>query len=402
MARKKLLTLVGSICLILIVASLSLMTACKPATPEEKTLQIGGLWALSGWASANDVKSVQAAQIAVDMFNERGGLTINGQKYKVELVVEDVKSTAEGAAAAANRLVYDKGIKFIAGGLAFMTAGAGTVTEPAQVLRCTFYNVGSPGELGPDVPYTFSSTCNLGGAIAGIEYLKQAYPDVKNVVEIEPVGAFSPDFGLQVRNVFQQAGISLVGDVLTYPDEIVDFAPFIAKITSLDPDALFSASGMPHHSGAILKGIREAGWNKLYAMGCPMSAVELVAISGKDTATNTFTLCDVEGAPGTPPVLAEFQSRTRAELDDVSLMLGYGANCVWTLLSAIQAAQSLDPTVVKDTWENLDTIDTLYGTGWMGGQETYGIKHQVGYKMPVQVIENGEGKFGDWIEVRIP
>jgi len=381
---------------------MSFMPACKTKT-EVKTLQIGGLWALSGWASVNDVKSSIAGQIAVDMFNERGGLIINGQKYEVELVIEDTKSTADGAVAAANVLVHDKGIKFIAGPFAFFSAAAASVCEPEKVLRSSFYNLGMPGEIGPDVPYAFcGGACSIANAIAGMEYLQKTYPDVKNIVQIEAFGAYAPETALKVEKLLGEHGISRVGDVILFPDETLDFSPFVAKVVEQDPDALYIISGMVNHVGSILKGLREAGWNKLFAISTSMSGKELMEVSGKATATNAFILNDVPGAPGTPPLLAEFQDRTMEEIGDVSIVYGFGFNSVWTLLEAIETAQSLDTTVVKETWEKLDTIETCYGTGWIGGQETYGIRHQVSHKMPVTVVDNGELKFAEWVEVHIP
>jgi branched-chain amino acid transport system substrate-binding protein len=401
--RKKLLTLFVSICLILILASLSVMTACTRPAAGEKTLQIGFLASLTGFMSINDLPASQAAQIAVDMYNERGGLTINGQKYQIELVVEDCKSSGDGSVAAANRLVHDKGIKFIAGGVAFESAAASTVTEPAKVLRSATYNVGMPGELGPDLPYAFcGGACDIGAGFVAIEYLHQAYPEVKTIVEMEPVMGYSPNTGQKVEKFLQERGISRLGEVVVYPDETMDFSTYVAQIGQADPDAFFQMSALGNMIGAFLKGLREIGWNKPYACASTTAAKDLIAIAGKDAATNFFNISDIPGAPDTPPLLAEFQEREVEEIGNACWAYVFAANSVWTMLNAIEAAQSLDPTVVRDTWDKMDTIETLCGPGWMGGQETYGINHQVQTKMPIEVIDNGVESFATWIEVRVP
>jgi len=77
-------------------------------------------------------------------------------------------------------------------------------------------------------------------------------------------------------------------------------------------------------------------------------------------------------------------------------------NAIWCLAQAIEYAQSLDPTVVRDAWENLDTMETPYGTGHISGLETYGIRHAISHPEPYQLLDNGEAKFGGWVDVRVP
>ena len=78
-------------------------------------------------------------------------------------------------------------------------------------------------------------------------------------------------------------------------------------------------------------------------------------------------------------------------------------NGLWSLLAAIQDAQSVDPTAVKDHWEKMDMIrGTLFGDGKMGGKETYGIRHCVSTPVPYTRLMNGELKFGRWVATVSP
>src|SRR5271157_4235383 len=56
-----------------------------------KTLRIGYLLCLSGWYSVFDAVEEGHVKIVAQMINDKGGLTIQGQKYNVELVGEDGK-----------------------------------------------------------------------------------------------------------------------------------------------------------------------------------------------------------------------------------------------------------------------------------------------------------------------
>ncbi len=67
------------------------------------------------------------------------------------------------------------------------------------------------------------------------------------------------------------------------------------------------------------------------------------------------------------------------------------------MVQAIQAAQSLDPKTVASKWEQMTTINTIFGPGKMGGKQTYGVNHNVYFQTPISVIQNGKVVFGGWI-----
>jgi hypothetical protein len=79
-----------------------------------------------------------------------------------------------------------------------------------------------------------------------------------------------------------------------------------------------------------------------------------------------------------------------------------GFQSVWNLLQAIQLAQSFDPAVVKDKWEKTDTMETVFGTGQMCGLKTFGIRHVLAQKAPIQVIENAKMKYGGLMDMYLP
>ncbi len=60
------------------------------------------------------------------------------------------------------------------------------------------------------------------------------------------------------------------------------------------------------------------------------------------------------------------------------------------LVQAIEKAGSLDPTVVKNTMEKVDTWNTIFGPAKFAGQAYYGIKRQI--ITPVYVSELLGGK----------
>ena len=116
-----------------------LFTLAGGSVAEEaapKTLTIGCIAGLTGFSAGGERGVEQGSRLAADYVNSKGGITIKGQKYLINLVSEDHRSTTEGAAAAATKLVFDEKVKFIAGGvMPFTNVAINSVTEPEKVLH---------------------------------------------------------------------------------------------------------------------------------------------------------------------------------------------------------------------------------------------------------------------------
>lgn len=370
---------------------------------ETKTLRIGVLVALTGWFSTFDTLEWEEAQLARDMLNERGGITIEGQKYLIELVAEDIKSTADGVVAGANKLVYDEKVKFIAGPAAFFSAAAKEVCEPEKILRAISFTTNMPGELGPDTPYTFlCHNASVEHAMVGIAALKKVFPNVKSVDFIQADDGSIPYLDPIIRKMLKQNGFTVVGKTIGYPNEMVDFSPIATKLTVSKADAVYFGNGLPEAAAKVLKGMRELGSSKPIVFGSSGLAEDIKRIAGEAASTDFVILGPMLGAPGTPPLMAEIQKRLIEKYGKERSIHLQIFNSIWAMAKVIQAAQSLDTTVVRDSWEKMDTIETPYGTGHMGGEKTYGIRHALSHPEPYQILKTGNPKFGDWVDVRVP
>ena len=105
----------ASVVLVFVIAMGLIVTlpgAGKAAAAEGKSLKIGVLLGLGNPLGRDTQKLVEAVSEAV---NKKGGLTIGGEKYLVQLILYDNKDSAETARAGAERLVFQDGVKFILG-----------------------------------------------------------------------------------------------------------------------------------------------------------------------------------------------------------------------------------------------------------------------------------------------
>lgn len=399
---KRLLILLGSICLVLVLAALPFMAACAKPAPEAKTLKIGALMSLTGFASASEALIWDGVQLYEDWINEEGGVTVDGQPYTIEFVVEDGQSSADGAVAAATKLVYDHEVKFIVGTvMPFMVIAAGTVTEPAKVLRVAYYNCGTPDEYGPNTPYTF--VCNdttLDYMTPNMQYMKEAYPNLKTISVLTPDDG-APAFFEPVFNQKAAAeGLESLGFVL-WPLDTTDFTTFVVNALAPNPDAIFLINGWPIHMGAMLKAAREMGFTGP-VFACHEDPYDIREVAGVEASTEFYVHNVKMDAPEMTSMIKEIASRGEAKYGKASPTHVWGWNAAYCLVQAIEEAQSLDPAVVKNSWEQMTSIDTAYGPGKIGGLNTYGINHTVSYPMPLTALQDGEVVWVMWQEVPLP
>ena len=125
------------ICLVgLFICGFIFMGSGIDAGAAAKTLKIGAIYSLTGLGSEIEPILRNGSELCRVWINEKGGITIKGEKYLIDLIVEDQKGVVDGAVAAATKLVERDKVKFIIGQIVpDVIIAAASVTEPAKVLR---------------------------------------------------------------------------------------------------------------------------------------------------------------------------------------------------------------------------------------------------------------------------
>jgi branched-chain amino acid transport system substrate-binding protein len=387
---------------LLIVAVLAMVGCPSPGPAPEKTIKIGALLATTDWwAAAYDLSILAMTEISVDMINEEGGVTVNGEKYKIELVVGDTQSTFDGVASAANKLVYDEGVKFIVGPTGFFVPPASPVTNPAGVMMFIGWHLCVPAECDASTPWNFAhSHGSLTKDIAAIKSIRRDFPEAKNIAIATPDDGAIPYLMPPVEALLAENGFTVVGEIIPYPNEMEDFSPIVAKIQAIEgADAIFVERAIPPSLGSIVKLLRDGGNHLPIFTGSPIAMAEIATIAGATSTEGVRGMIETLNDPDMPPLMTEMASRVTAQ-HGTDYPLSYQcATGVYLFKTLIEAAQSLDPVEVKAKFESMDTVDTIYGVGVIGGEETFGIKHVVANPVPVQKWENGKAVPGGWIDI---
>ena len=382
------------------VSMVFLMPNATLAADKAKTIRIGYLSGLTGFASDAERIHLQGGELARDWINQNGGVTIKGEKYMVELVPEDHKCSADGAVSGATKLVHDQKVKYIAGTIMpFTVAAVTTVTEPAGVIRSVGYNCGTPQEFSANTPYTFlSQNGTIGAIVSGLGWLKKKFPETKTISVFIPDDGAIPYLKPQVEKYAKMKGMEIKWDFIGWPLNTVDFTPFALKAVKRNADAVVMANGWPAMVGSVLKGLRENGYHKPVVGLHYLQVQDVLEVAGKEAGDNYYIHGLNLDDPEMTDMIKWILKTGKAKYGHERLAFWIeGFDPVYVLVQAIREAQSLDPDDVKKAWENMDDIDTAYGPSKMGGKETYGLRHAVIGPRPMAGLERGVPKTMGWI-----
>jgi branched-chain amino acid transport system substrate-binding protein len=375
---------------------------CASAHVQGSTLKIGVMAPLTGPISSAGLPHTRMTELAVEWINAKGGITVRGRRYDIELAIEDEKNSADTAVTAATKLIDLHKVQFMVGTVSpsLMTAVA-PITERAGVLRALWHGEGAPVELNPQTPLTFRvPVVPRDFALPLLKYHVKVYPNAKKITMLftdNPAAQFL--FG-KIRSTAEAVGLNVLGLDL-FPNTTRDFYPLLSKVLNSKPDALYCTAA-PNLMGGILKSARELGYAGPIFDLAPSSPEVVRKIAGKDFATNcVVTAPDVTSSEMTP-MIKEIRKIVLDKYKECNSDYVRAWDSIWWLVQAIEKAQSLDPSVVAKTWEKMDQIQGSTGVGKMGGQQSYGINHVGVLPFAVTRMMNGELEHVGWFTPEIP
>jgi branched-chain amino acid transport system substrate-binding protein len=348
----------------------------QKATAQTKTFKFGLISSMTGMMAPAFKSLIDAAKPAGELMNKRGGITVQGQKYLIEVVPEDDQSSPPGAVAAINRLIQ-AGIKFIyAPQFMVSNMAIAPVAEEAKVLRIKGLGVGKE-EVGPTLRYSFYASAQLYNVPVCYNYLQKNYPKVKKIAMINPDDPGAKTIFELTEKEIQKRGLELVfKEAFKLGSE--DFYPILTKALEKKPDAIDMVLSIAPWSAGVINQSRELGFTGPIFCTIFADTNILRSMLNPNYAYDIFhAVPDVLSPKMTPMmkdyrVLVEQYTKETFNLDHGLVLEG-----LYPLLQAIEKAQSFDTDKVVTTLENMKSIDTPYGRGRMGGQDLFGINHVI-------------------------
>ena len=299
---KKALSLILCLCLLCTLlagcgGSGSSGSEAKPADAGEKVIKIGVFEPTSGQNAAGGKKEILGIEYAHSLYPT---VTINGEEYRIDLVVADNGSDTAKAPSAAQLLIsndvsivvgtYGSGCA-IAGGEYFAKAKI-----PAVGTSCTNPQV----TLGNDYYFRVCYIDPFQGAVMANYALKEGCRDC--VVIVEAGDDYSAGFG----NYFSEAMVAggAKCDTVTFQTGETDFSTIMANIKSKGYDGIFAPVSI-ETAPLIINQARDAGVDCQIMAGDTWDDSSIASRAGAN-ANGVFFSCFFDQTDETNAAGAEF------------------------------------------------------------------------------------------------
>jgi branched-chain amino acid transport system substrate-binding protein len=370
------------------------------ASQGAKTIKIGIIYGITGPDSPHQIMERDAALLAIEYVNEKGGVTINGEKYLFEGDVADNKGTPPGSIDAATKLVQQDNVKFIIGCVIPVQVDAvASVTEKAGVL----FAATRTDVIHADRPLSFTTNYTFAAPLPFLyEVLLSKYPNVKTIGFMIGDESGARAVGEVSKQIAQGRGLTSVGDVI-HPWETSDYYSSWTKMKSLNPDAVDNGLSLPNSTAALVKQGREIGYKGPMIAAIPGDPNTLIQMIGAQYANDFINATYDPYGPEAPAMVQDIVKRWEAKYQSKFDADGTEAfDSIYVLSQVLQKAQSLDPVQVAKVWESMPTVETVKGTAKMGGLATWGLNHMVFNPCPVSIYNQGKSNFVNWFDSYMP
>ena len=310
-----------------------------PAFAQEKVLKFGSIFALSGPNASIGKEAWEGMKYAVQKLNGQG-VTIAGEKYRVEYINVDDETKTERAVAGAEKLISQDNVPVI-----FLPPGSTAslavqpVTEKNKRIALSFI-AAAPQLISPNNKYTFRSTLTSTMNVSpAVEYLIKQ----RGAKSIAYVGR-NDDWGRSAAKAISTKAAELGGKLTVeefFEPGSTDFYGLLTKVRAAGPDATIMAAYI-EDGVSLLKQYREL------QMKPPMMSVSVIStsppfITGAAKAAEGLLVSTGPTTSDTPKLAAfreEYQKATGSRALPFSVT---AYDSAMMMVEAIKKAGSTDP-----------------------------------------------------------
>jgi branched-chain amino acid transport system substrate-binding protein len=350
-------------------ALLCLASGIGVALSADDTITLGAAVSLTGKYAQNGTNTKNGYDLAIRKISEKGGVTIGGKPYKLQIRYYDDESTPARGTELAERLIEQDGVQYILGPYSSgLTKAILPVVERHKVPMVEAN--GAARELftkGYRYVFAVLSTSDqyltpaidLAAEYAGELGKKPQDLKVALVMENDP---FAQDVRAGVLDALQRHGMRCVIDD-QLPPELNDMSVTLTKVKALKPDVLV-VSG--HEKGA-LTAVSQMRDMKVHVLILAMTNCDSAQIAEKLGKAAEYTFCAQQWHESLAYKGALFGTAgdfAKAFKSAYGYAAPYqaaeSAAAVYVLADALERAQSLDPQKVRDALAKTD-LKTFYG-----------------------------------------
>jgi branched-chain amino acid transport system substrate-binding protein len=374
-------------------SAMAIALTAQAAQAADKTLKIGFVGVTSGPAAAWGTSNVRSMQTLAAWLNEKGGVKIGDDTYKIDVVTFDDQKDPKRAIAGMEKMAQE-GIHYVVG--PNVDDGAAAVRPVAEKSGIIYFPYSFPKELytKPASNAVLGMVANYQSGPAIYKYLKEN-KGVKTVAfvaanESDPLS--QRDSGVVAAKAL---GLTVIADKDTYENDTRDFTPVLTPVVKQKPDLLVLSGVAPANAPLLIRSARELGYQGLISTETAQDAKVLEEGAG-DLANGFISV----GGASTPEIrssaMDEFIQRYTkmfGEYNDESNTKVYALEYIVDTIKA-------DPKAIDNVEEFKKTMDTFAAPNpylkdksdlHYVGTTSFGQKRQIA--VPLVVNEYKDGKF---------
>lgn len=340
---------------LLMLASLFL-SGCNDRQSRVREFRIGLIAPISGHIPEVGLATVEAAQLAVQEVNDSGGLIIDNQRYRVELLIEDNEDKAEQAISAALRLINQQNVSAIVGPQASRNAiPAARYAEYARIPMISPWSTNPETTRDKSWVYRVAFVDTFQGQVmASFAYDELGYKKAAVLYDI------SSEYNRNLAEVFRTAFKALGGGIVAfefYTRDTEDVTKQLRRIQAAEPEVLF----LPNYYNEVPGQARQARKMGISAQLLGSDSWTQIPATQRDAIEGAFfsTHYAVDTSNDeTMNFRARYRQAFNREPDDVAA-LTYDA--FGMLFEAAKRYGGVEPEGIRDALNNLDVYNGVTG-----------------------------------------
>jgi branched-chain amino acid transport system substrate-binding protein len=301
----------------------------------------------------------------VNEINDAGGLEVGGNKYQIELFIEDNAGKADQSASAAQKLITQQNVVAIIGPNASRYAiPASEIAESSQVVLISPWSTNPKTTLdansGAPKKYVFRA-CFI-DPFQGRVVAKFALDNLqaKKAAVLYDVAS---DYNKGIAEFFKQTFEENGGQVVafeTYTTGDKDFTAQLTKIKDAGPEVIF----LPNYYSEVPLQIQQAhrlGVTVPFLGSDSWGSAELISLCGVDCEGYYFSThyAADNATPVAKKFIEDYKTKYGAVPDDVAALTYDAFGLLW---QALQSAGQVDRAAVRNALAQIPKYDGVTGT----------------------------------------
>ncbi len=352
-----------------------------PISPQMQGLSgeipIGFILPQTGPYVSSGIAMQQGTELAVEEIN-------NSQlgNARIKLIIEDDRSTVEGAVKAANKLIHQDGVPVILG-LATSSATKEVFPIAQENGVVAFGQLSAARGLSALSDFGFRASLTVDKLVpTGVQltHEKLGYQRVAKIAD--SIDFFSRSSDTVLEESLNVNGVEIL-TTETFETGETDFSAQLTRIKESNPDAIFISALSPDTTKILRQG-RRLGIPADIPFIVPVTlASDQIQILG-DAAEGVITFTSWISTAATPENQAFLQNYRAKYGIEPTIWAAQAYTSVYILATAIKRGQSVDSTAIRDAMANIMDSDTVLG------KFSFDAVGDAVYNPIVLIVENGQ------------